>query len=87
MSRRGAVAGVVLIAWGVGLAVFLRREIRNAPAQGLAEAAHPPHVHRVVTHRPGSHTWIARINLSMDATLSTMIRYPVTELFFKRKPA
>jgi hypothetical protein len=39
VSRRGTVAGTVLIAWAVGLAVFLRREVRNAPAQRLAEAA------------------------------------------------
>lgn len=39
LSRRGAVAGAVLVAWALGLAVFLRREIRNAPAQRLAEAA------------------------------------------------
>jgi len=39
VSRRGAVAAVVLVAWAAGLGVFLRREIRNAPAQRLAEAA------------------------------------------------
>jgi len=39
VSRRGAVAAVVLVAWASGLAVFLRREHRNAPAQRLAEAA------------------------------------------------
>ena len=39
MSRRGAVAVVVLIAWASGMVMFLRRERRNAPAQRLAEAA------------------------------------------------
>ncbi|MDF2773092.1 MAG: putative transglutaminase protein [Geminicoccaceae bacterium] len=39
VSRRGAVAGAVLIAWALGLAVFLRREVREAPAKRLAEAA------------------------------------------------
>ena len=39
MKRRGAVALTVLVAWAAGLAVFVRREIRNAPAQRLAEAA------------------------------------------------
>ena len=36
MKRRGAVAITVLLAWGIGLGVFLRREIKNAPAQRLA---------------------------------------------------
>lgn len=39
MSRRGAVAVVVLVAWATGMAMFIRRERRNAPAQRLAEAA------------------------------------------------
>ena len=39
MRRRGAVAVAVLLAWGAGLAIFLRREARDAPAQRLAEAA------------------------------------------------
>ena len=39
MSRRAAVAVVVLIAWASGMAMFVRRERRNAPAQRLAEAA------------------------------------------------
>ena len=39
MKRRGAVAVTVLIAWAVGMAVFLRRERINAPAQRLAEAS------------------------------------------------
>ena len=39
MKRRGAVALTVLLAWGAGLAIFVRREMRNAPAQRLAEAA------------------------------------------------
>ena len=39
MKRRGAVAVTVLSAWAIGLAIFVRREMRNAPAQRLAEAA------------------------------------------------
>jgi hypothetical protein len=39
VKRRGAVAVTVLVAWAAGLAVFLRRERHNAPAQRLAEAA------------------------------------------------
>ena len=39
MKRRGAVALTVLVAWAAGLALFVRREMRNAPAQRLAEAA------------------------------------------------
>ena len=39
MKRRGAVAAAVLVAWAAGLAVFMNRERRNAPAQRLAEAA------------------------------------------------
>jgi hypothetical protein len=39
VKRRGAVALTVLVAWAAGLAVFVRREIKNAPAQRLAEAA------------------------------------------------
>jgi hypothetical protein len=39
VKRRGAVAITVLLAWGIGLGVFLRREMKNAPAQRLAEAA------------------------------------------------
>ena len=39
MKRRGAVAVAVLAAWAIGLAIFVRREVRNAPAQRLAEAA------------------------------------------------
>jgi len=39
MRRRGTVAVVVLGAWAVGLAIFVRREMRDAPAQRLAEAA------------------------------------------------
>ena len=39
MKRRGAVAVTVLAAWAIGLAIFVRRELRNAPAQRLAEAA------------------------------------------------
>ena len=39
MKRRGAVAMTVLAAWAAGLAIFVRREIQNAPAQRLAEAA------------------------------------------------
>ena len=39
MKRRGAVAAAVLVAWAAGLAVFTKRERRNAPAQRLAEAA------------------------------------------------
>ena len=39
MKRRGAVAITVLLAWAIGLGTFMRREIRNAPAQRLAEAA------------------------------------------------
>ena len=39
MKRRGAVAITVLFAWGIGLGVFIRREMKNAPAQRLAEAA------------------------------------------------
>ena len=39
MNRRGAVAIVVLAAWAGGLAMFIRRERREAPAQRLAEAA------------------------------------------------
>ena len=39
MKRRGAVAVTVLLAWGIGFGVFIRRETKNAPAQRLAEAA------------------------------------------------
>jgi hypothetical protein len=39
VKRRGAVAVTVLAAWVVGLSIFVRREMRNAPAQRLAEAA------------------------------------------------
>ena len=39
MKRRGAVAITVLLAWGIGLGLFIRREMKNAPAQRLAEAA------------------------------------------------
>ena len=39
MKRRGAVAVTVLVAWAAGMALFVRREQRNAPAQRLAEAA------------------------------------------------
>jgi transglutaminase-like putative cysteine protease len=39
VKRRGAVALVVLVAWAAGLAIFVRRELENAPAQRLAEAA------------------------------------------------
>jgi uncharacterized membrane protein len=39
MKRRGAIAVAVLFAWGAGLAIFVRREAKNAPAQRLAEAA------------------------------------------------
>ena len=39
MKRRGAVAVTVLLAWGIGLGFFVRREMKNAPAQRLAEAA------------------------------------------------
>jgi hypothetical protein len=39
VSRRGAVALVVLVAWLGGLALFARRELTRAPAQRLAEAA------------------------------------------------
>lgn len=39
MSRRGAVAITVLVTWAAGLAVFVHREIKNGPAQRLAEAA------------------------------------------------
>ena len=39
MKRRGAVAVTVLIAWAAGMAIFIRRERHNAPAQRLAEAA------------------------------------------------
>jgi hypothetical protein len=39
MKRRGAVAITVLLAWGIGLGLFIRREMKNAPAQLLAEAA------------------------------------------------
>ena len=39
MKRRGAVAITVLLAWGIGLGLFIRREVKNAPAQRLAEAA------------------------------------------------
>ncbi len=39
MKRRGAVAVTVLSAWAIGLAIFVRREMRNAPAQRLADAA------------------------------------------------
>jgi len=39
VTRRGAVAVGVLVSWAIGLAVFVRREVRNAPAQRLAEAA------------------------------------------------
>lgn len=39
MKRRGAVAIAVLVAWAAGLAIFIRREVRDAPAQRLAEAA------------------------------------------------
>jgi hypothetical protein len=39
MKRRGAVAVAILVAWSGGLAIYARREARNAPAQRLAEAA------------------------------------------------
>ena len=39
MKHRGAVATAVLVAWVGGLAIFMNRERRNAPAQRLAEAA------------------------------------------------
>ena len=39
MTRRGAVAVTVLVAWAAGMAFFLRREHLNAPAQRLAEAS------------------------------------------------
>ena len=39
MRRRGAVGLGILIAWAAGLAIYVRREVRNAPAQRLAEAA------------------------------------------------
>jgi hypothetical protein len=39
MTRRGVVATTVLVAWVAGLAIFITRERRNAPAQRLAEAA------------------------------------------------
>jgi hypothetical protein len=39
MSRRGAIAGVILIGWIVGLAFLIRRELFRDPAERLAEAA------------------------------------------------
>lgn len=39
MTRRGAIAVGVLGAWAIGLAIFVRRETKHAPAQRLAEAA------------------------------------------------
>jgi hypothetical protein len=39
VTRRGAVAVVVLLAWALGLGFFIGRERQNAPAQRLAEAA------------------------------------------------
>ena len=39
VTRRGAIAVAVLLAWIAGLGLYLRREARNAPAQRLAEAA------------------------------------------------
>lgn len=39
MTRRGAAAAGILVAWAAGLALFARREWRDAPAQRLAEAA------------------------------------------------
>ena len=37
ISRRGLVAALVLLAWGVGVALFLRREADLGPAQRLAD--------------------------------------------------
>ena len=39
MSRRGALAGAILAAWIVGLALLVRREVFREPAERLADAA------------------------------------------------
>jgi hypothetical protein len=81
MNRRGAVAASVLVAWGAGLGLFLRRETVRSPAQRLADvgARIAPGATWFVVERDGRQVGFASISIDTLPRALHLTEYMVVE--------
>jgi hypothetical protein len=81
MNRRGAVAVTVLMAWGAGIGVFLRREAVRSPGQELAEvgARIAPGATWFVVERNGEQVGFASVTVDTLPRELQLTEYRIVE--------
>src|ERR687896_2051326 len=82
MNRRGVVAGAILVAWGAGLGLLVRREYFRPQVERLAEAAMrvTPGPSYYAVLQGGRHIGFASTTVDTGVTTITVTDYLVADL-------